>query len=131
MLKHFVEFATPGTFFTETEVRQVKTRIPAELHSIPKYTFALEFFDQEEISKEGEALTGKAKNHSIRIVFGKVFTKDELPAEGFNEHSPLFHNADNTDGKVIKSITGNWQPWDEKWIILEGYPNLKTLTEPI
>ena len=131
MLKHYVEFDTPGTLFPETEVRQVKTRIPAELKRIPKYTYAIEFFDREEITKGKETLVGKAKNRARRIVFGKVFTKEELFAEGFNEHSPLYHNANNTNGNVIKCITGNWQPWDKKWIIPQGYPDLKTLTKPI
>ena len=133
MLKHYVEFDTPGTLFPETEVRQVNTRIPARLSRIPKYTYAIEFFDREEITQKGEALIGKAKNRSHRIVFGKVFTKEELPAQGFDEHSILYSNATSAsdDGKVLKCITGNWQPWDKKWIILEGYPDLKTLTEPI
>ena len=131
MLKHYVEFDTPGAFMPETEVRQVKTRIPASLRRIPKYTYAIEFFDREEVSKNKELLTGRAKNRSKRIIFGKVFTKEELPAQGFDEHSILYRNADNSDGKVIKCITGNWQPWDKDWIILSNYSDLKMLTTPV
>jgi|GEM_PF-1488710 len=129
--KHFVAFDTPGTFFPETEVRQVATRIPAKLERVPERTYAIEFFDQEEVEVNGEVLRGDPKNRSRRIVFGQVFEKEQLRAEGFNERSPLWHNADNTDGKVIKCMTGNWQPWGEDFVILAAHSELARLAAPM
>jgi len=131
MLIHYVEFDTPGVFMPETKVRRVVTRIPAKIGKVPRHTYAIEYFDREEVKKNGEVLYGEAKNRSIRIIFGKVFEKEQLRAEGFNERSPLWHNADNTDGKVIKCITNNWQPWDKDWIVLSRYSGMKHLTNAI
>lgn len=131
MLKHYVEFDTPGAFFPESEMREVGTRIPANLRKIPKGTYAMEYFDKEVIVQDGEVLSGDAKNRSTRIIFGEVFTQDDLIKEGFGEHTPLYHNADNTDGKVIKCIIGNWQPYDKKWIVLKNYEELRSLVKPL
>ena len=130
MLKHYVEFDTPGSFFAESEIREVNDRIPANLSRIPKYTYAIEFFDREVVKKGGEDLSGKTKRHSKRIIFGEVFTQDQLLALGFGKHTPLYRNAGDT-GKVIKCITGNWQPWDKDWIILLDYKGLKSLTQEL
>lgn len=131
MLKHYVEFDTPGVLLPETEVREVKTRFPADLENIPEYTYAINFFDQQEVTKQGEVLTGSPKNKSPRIVFGQVYTKDQLLELGFTEDSHLYHNAYNSEGKVIKCIAGNWQPWDKDWIILRQYSDLKALKDLI
>ena len=131
MLKHFVKFDTPGAFMPETVVREVCTRIPTRLQKIPDGTYALSFFDRVEMEQDGEALVGKAKNHSSRIIFGQVFTKDQLPALGYNERSSLYRNAGNTDDKVIKCNTGNWQPWDKDWIILSCYADMRQLKTAI
>ncbi len=131
MLKHYVNFDTPGAFMPESEVREVKTRIPANLKRIPEGTYALDYFDKEIITKNKEMLSGKVKNQSTRIVFGKIFTLKDLIKEGFNENTPLYHNAESSEGKVIKCIMGNWQPYDKKWIILNNYDDLKSLTNPI
>jgi hypothetical protein len=133
MLKHYVNFDEPGSFMPETMTRMVNTRIPARLKNIPKYTYAIDYFDREEIRQNNEILKGNAKNKSTRIVFGKIYTKSDLLKEGFTTHDPLYHNADNSgcDGKVIKCITGNWQPWYKEWIILNSYEDLKALKEAI
>jgi hypothetical protein len=131
MLKHYVEFDTPGIFMPETETQEVTNRIPASLKKIPKWTYALQYFDLVEVDKDGEKLTGNAKNRSVRVVFGKVYTKSDLEKEGFSRKDPLWRNSENTDDKVIKCITDNWQPWDKNWIILSNYSELKTLTNSI
>jgi hypothetical protein len=81
------------------------------------------------VKQNGELLEGKPKNRSTRIIFGKVYTQSNLMKEGFGEHTALYRNADNTDGKVIKCVTGNCQPFDKNWIILSAYNDLKQLVE--
>ena len=126
MLVHYVEFDLPGAFMPETEVRRVKTRIPANLREVPKCTYAIQYFDREEVRKAKEKLTGPSKNKSSRIVFGQVVTREELPALGFDERSILYRNASNgDDNKLVKCITGNWQPWFRDWIILGDYKKIK------
>jgi hypothetical protein len=131
MLKHYVEFDTPGFFMPESEVRLVKSRVPAQLKKIPKNTYAIEYFDREEIKKDNEVLSSNAKNRSKRILFGKIYTKEDLIKKGFGEHTPLYHNADNTNGRVVQCITGNWQPCNSNYIILDSYKSLETLTTKI
>lgn len=129
MLKHYVNFDTPGFFFPETETRQVRTRIPAKLRNIPKYTYAIDYFDREEIVQNGERLLGSAKNKSRRILFGRRYNLKELEEPGYSKEDALYRNAQSHP--VVKCITGNWQPICDKEILLADYGELKNLKELI
>ncbi len=128
MLVHYVEFDMPGAFMPETETRKVKDRIPANIVNIPKYTYAIQYFDKEEARHGKETLTGKPKSRSKRILFGKEYTLEEIEKMGIGKHTPLYFNA--SQYKVAKCIAGNWQPI-EGAILLPDYKSLKKLNEPI
>ncbi len=131
MLKHCVEFLEPGVFFAESEVREAKDRIPANLTKIPKYTYAISFYDVEIIVKDGETLKGKNKNESQRIVFGEKVHWKKI--EDTPEKRRLRRNLENNGyrGYGVKCITNNWQPFLKDDILLHKHSDLKTLTEAI
>lgn len=133
MIVHYVDFDTPGALFPETETRKVSSRIPAELQNIPNNTYAISYSSREEITKNGKKLVGDYTNESVRILFGNIYTLKMLKEAGFDEHSILYRNVSNSGvkGKVIKCITGNWQPLMKKDIILPDYEALKGLVDPI
>jgi len=131
MIKHYVQFDEPGSFFPESTTRKVSKRIPAELENIPEYTFALNFFDRSEIITKGETLKGKPKNDSIRILFGKKYTLEQLKEQGYSEKDALFRNIENSFPFAVYCLPGNWQPAEENDIVLGGYDELKLLTNVI
>jgi hypothetical protein len=127
MLKHYVEFLTPGVFFPEEENREVKDRVPANLKRIPKYTYAICFYDVERIKKGEEVLSGRAKNKSCRIIFGEKVHWTKVADT--NENRILRSNLEFNGyrGYGIKCITGNWQSFLKDDIVLSKYTGLKTL----
>lgn len=134
MIKHYIEFLEPGFFYPEETVRAVPNRIPAQLNlkNIPKSTYSISYYDQETIMLNNEALTGKQKNLSPRIVFGKFRNADYI-RKNHGEKSTLYRNLNNSDSKKghIECITGNWQPWYKTDIVLPNYKALSTLKEAI
>jgi hypothetical protein len=131
MLKHYVDFLSPGSFFPESEGREVKDRIPCNLKKIPSGIYALSYFDREEVVVKNETLEGRAKGKSCRVIFGKkVHWKkiEDTPNNGI-----LRRNIENNGykGYGIKCVTGNWQPFLKGDIVLKGYDELKTLVESI
>ncbi len=166
MIKHYVDFDLPGAFFPEHDGREVETRIPAQLHNIPQYCYALSFHDVEtsfkcpngqlfdqakelgtkgfcseckeryscitgEGEKKCEALTGRAKNESKRILFGTQYTPDEIASmEERGKDSVLYHNIVNNDWKFgVKCIAGNWQPLRDGELCLQSHKELSKLTQ--
>jgi len=61
MLKHYVEFFYPGSFFSESSFEEVSHRDFDQI-VMPEGAFAFHFFDREEVEQDGELLTGKCKN---------------------------------------------------------------------
>lgn len=132
MLKHYVEFLLPGAFFPEDETREVANRIPAHLSKIPESTYALSFFDVEEQETEsGEVLHGRAKNRSLTIFFGRVYTPSQI-AKLEGKDSILYRNVvGNGFRHGIKCVAGNWQAFNKPDIALGSYKELTTMTTPL
>lgn len=111
MLKHFVEFQYPGSFFPETEVKEVANRNEEELE-IPKRAFGYFFYDQEIIETETDRLVGKRQNISPRTLIGEIKTLDQIRAlEPKSTYSILVSNMEcNGWNSVCLCRTGNYQP---------------------
>lgn len=120
MLKHYVEFLYPGILFSETSVREVKTRQYKKLKKIPKECFGFRYFDKEEIKKCGDILRSKEKNWSGLYCFGEVYTLDRVKKEYPNEKI-LIGNIDRNSrtGKAIKTRRGNWILFEKNDRIIE------------
>jgi hypothetical protein len=112
MTKHYVEFYSPGIFFPETSVKEIKNR--KEKFRIPKGCYGYMFFDQEEIKSGGETLIGKPKNKSGMTFFGKKYSMEDLKRE-FKDNRILISNIECNGYKfAVKTIRGNWQPVGKK-----------------
>lgn len=134
MLKHYATFEMPGTVFAEGEDIEVKDRIPANLPKIPKHTYAIYFWDREEAKKGKEILIGDEKNESVRIIFGTMYTLQDI-AKLKGRNSRLYRNIKNNgDGRKkmgIRCIPSNWQAYQKGDIVLACYKDIKSLTEAI
>lgn len=134
---HYVEFDEPGMLFPETSARRVKTRIPASLMSIPKNTFALNYYDREEICHNKEKLLGDRKNRSPRILFGEAVDIAWLKRMNTIENGKyriLISNikCNSDDGRTaVNCITGNWQALLKDDILLPDHDALKNLKEAL
>ena len=133
MLIHYIEFLTPGTLFPESVIRQIESRNPSEIpvDTIPDGTYVIQFFDREEIIKDGENLVGRNKNHSVIIMFGLRYTLKGLERLRHSEDN-IYRNLKRSDAKhAVKCIPGNWQLEYEDTVILEKYSDLAKLNKEV
>jgi len=128
MIKHYVDFDTPGFILPE---REVETRRPSEVKDIPKNTYSMTFFDREEVDANGETLRGKKKNVSPRILFGTKYDLKGLEKLGYSEKDRLYRNIKWSYKFAVKCITGHWQGVNKKEIILANYADLEQLKEVV
>lgn len=110
MTKHYVEFYYPGSFFSETDVKPIKSR-DAKI-TLPERAYAYRIFDREEIKSGRETLVGKPKNYSPRYIKGEKYdlerVKNEVP-----DSLILQSNMRGNDWKyVIKCRQGFIEPWE-------------------
>lgn len=118
MLKHYVEFSYPGVFLDEYSHEEISERKP-ELVNVPKGAFAYRFYDQEQVTIEGELLKGEPKNYSAYTYFGKSYTLEEIKQE-FPETTTLIRNLENNGwNRAVKTIRGNWKPLMEGDVVIE------------
>lgn len=131
MIKHFVEFDEPGILFPETSSREVKDTIPANLKNIPKYTYAISYYDLEVVKSNGRIARSEPFNRTIRILFGTALSLKDIQRE-HGESSTLYRNlVSNHWPSAVKCITGNYQPKIKGEIVLASHADLKTLTDPM
>lgn len=98
----FIRFFYPGSFVSETSVRQVESReAPTE---IPKGAFGWNFYDKTLIVENGEELWGKEKNTSGKTYIGEVYDIARVKAEMPNERI-LISNMENNGYKSVV-VTG-------------------------
>lgn len=114
MLKHYVEFLYPGILFSESSIREIKTRNYKKLIRIPKECYGFRFFDREEIKNSREVLKGNERNWSGTYYFGKLYTINQVKTEFPNEKI-LIRNIERNSktGKAIRTRWGNWQLFEK------------------
>lgn len=108
MLKHYVTFLFPGSFYPEESTKEISSR--EEKIDAPENCFAYEFWDRNEIEQDGEILRGKAINKSGRYYFGEVFDQQQVADLVPDNSTLLFNMKCNGWDKLIKTRKGNWQP---------------------
>jgi len=118
MLKHYVEFLLPGSFFPESIVREVadRTRPPIDT---PKNCFGYTFFSRTEVELDGEILRGQIKDRSPRTYFGKVMTLEEVKAMP-GDNRILISNVSQYPRGAVKTVCGNWQPLEEGDVVIQA-----------
>lgn len=108
MTRHYVEFYFPGSFFAETSVKEIGDR--DDVFKIPKGCYGYCFFDREEVMVDGEKLTGKRKNQSGMVFFGKKYSVKELKRK-FPDEKRLISNVERNGFEfAVRTVIGNWQP---------------------
>jgi len=85
------------------------------------------------ITKQGEhKITGKSKNESVKILFGKRYSVAELKARNDPELRVLISNLEGNGYPYgVHCITQNWQWAEENDIVIPSYADLSNLTEEI
>lgn len=112
MLAHYVTFLYPGSFVSETSIKQIKSR--KDKLDVPKEAFAYYFWDREEEGRDDDILKGKQKNISRRYYPEASLYDKETVKKIEGENSILYRNMINNNyNRVIKTRCGNWQPFNE------------------
>lgn len=80
MTKHYVRYWFPGIIVSEDSIEEIKSR-NVKIKP-PKGAYAYQFFDREEVEKDGETLIGKPKNESgMFYLGGEVKTREDIERE--------------------------------------------------
>lgn len=121
--KTYVEFLYPGSFMSESSMREVKTRDVLKVE-VPKNAFCFSFFDILSVIVEADGrkvqLTSERVNVSPKHYYGgKLYTVAELKCAFPSERILIRNIEGNGYKKAIKCRTGNWQPLKETDVFIE------------
>lgn len=117
MLKHYVEFVSPGLLISNMHSELVISRDSA-LITLPRNKYGFRFYDKEEVIQNGEALVGKPKNYSGWFYEGEAFTLEQVERE-FPSSNILINNMrSNNYSKVVKTRFGQFFPLEKDDIVL-------------
>jgi hypothetical protein len=124
MIKHFVQYFYPGTFFDKSSVDQIEHRDPHKLIAygeLPPAAVAFQFFDREYVGATTdhgdriETLTRDAHNESLRYYpEATVLDADGVAALGGDKTIALWNMESNTWSRVIRTRRGTLKPFDSK-----------------
>lgn len=107
MIKHYVEFAYPGLFVSETESRKVKSRTTPS--NIPKDSFAYRFYCVEEKQSGERTLRSDRFNISgWHYVGGEVLTPEEVAKKYPNEGILLSNIRNNDIKRIVRTRMGTF-----------------------
>jgi hypothetical protein len=118
MTKTYVRFFYPGLLFSNESTQPIASRdLPVTL---PKGAFGYQFFDREEIEKDGELLIGKDKNHSGNFYVGTELTAAEALKDA-PPNSPLKFNINaNEIKRLVRIKSGGMFPLGENDKVISG-----------
>lgn len=112
MIRHYVEYVIPGSFFNEYSVREIKDR-NKKLEDIPNGTVGFRFYDCNEEVIDGKKMMGVRENISPMTYVGRKYTLAEVKKK-FPELTTLISNMkSNGWNRAVKTIKGNWQPLEK------------------
>ena len=117
MVKHYVEFVVPGSFFNDYITRPIKERDP-NLVVMPKEAVAYRFFDRTEKKVDGEKLHGKRKNYSPFTYYGTEYTLEEITSKFPYLANLIINLKSNGYTRAVKTTNGNWQPLSKNDLVL-------------
>lgn len=113
MLKHYVEYFYPRSFFSESDVQEIPCR--GMRHPKKERAFGYREFSREEVQAGNEVLKGQPKDYSGMTYWGKVYTREEVEALRDPRLDTLLWNMrTNNYQRVVKTVLGNWQPLTER-----------------
>lgn len=136
-VKPMAVYWTPGSFFSEDVAIVLPERsVDAALDAAPEGAFAFKIYDSPICDFEFDAglfrVVPIPQNYSARhYIGGDVFTCDDLRALAVTEGDPkkydiLISNVSRgwgdtlVEGRAIRCRAGNWQPFEEGDVLLDG-----------
>ena len=112
ILKHFVVFMYRGSFVSETEEKEIKSR---EEISLPLHAYCYYFFDREDVVDGKEIFVGKKINETgCFYPNGELYTLAKVKKEMPQEHILISNMECNKWDAVVKSRKGNFIPFNKK-----------------
>lgn len=121
---HHAEYASPGSFFSETGAVQLEARdVDEAVAKAPGHAFCFQLFDRYvidfEYDKRRFQVAPKRTNESGRYYLGgETFTLEQVRAMG-DDFRTLAANMNGNWPLVIRTRHGNWQPFDDGDTLLE------------
>ncbi len=115
MLKHYVRFFIPGSFFPESTTQEVRERTPEAAKPWPDCAFAFQFFSQEQMEGESGVLVGPETDKSGRYyIDARKMTAEEIEKEVPESRMLVANMRGNGWQYVVKCRTGNFQPLEDR-----------------
>ena len=109
----WVEYFIPGSFFSETEEKQLTTGSLTEaMASIPRNAYGFRLYEVVELSgilENGETIVQKKRQNESGMYYpgATVYTQDTVPNIGFVQDNM----RGNRWAHVVKTRKGTWQPF--------------------
>jgi hypothetical protein len=134
--KHWAKYYLPGSFFAEDQAVELSDRsIDAAVARAPEHAFAFVLYDTAVPDFDFDASLFRVvpipQNYSAKHYLGGViYTCDELRALALVEgeqgkYRTLISNVTNytatgdpVEGRAIRCVTGNWQPFEDGDVLL-------------
>lgn len=110
-LKHYIQYAYPGIFISETSEKPIKSR----KEKVPKKkgAYAYRFYSREETKKKGELLWGPTKDLTGWHYFeGELLTLDDVKKQ-YPKEDTLIWNMENNGYKSVVRCGGQFLPFDK------------------
>ena len=116
VLKRFIRFWRPGSFFAEDWSKSVDSFDPESIN-FPEEAYCFQFWEREDVVDREENYEGKPKD--VGPVYyhpdSKVETLEEVKRNRKSENTLIKNMENNGWDKIIWSRWGNWpQPFDSK-----------------
>lgn len=109
MVKHYVEFLCPGLFSSNNQCKEVQSRKPDCVNSIPKDAYAYYFFDRDVKNVNGHNFFGKITNVSPTFYLGTKYSLEEIKNQ-FPEENALISTMKLENHQfAVKTCKGNWE----------------------
>jgi len=119
MLKHYVEFLYPGIVVGEYSSEPTETRDPKYI-TAPEGAVAFRFYDVEEVTIDGETLTGKNKDYSGWFyVVGRAMTLEDVRREMPSKKVLIGNMESNGMDRVVSFPNGITYELHPEDIVLE------------
>jgi len=121
MIKHYVEYYYPGSFFSETSVKEIAQRDVSKI-VIPDDAFGFKFFDRVHAEIDGVELQSKRLNISqMHFYGGRIMSIEDVRRECPDDRILLANMEYSGWKNIIVCRTGNTQPFrDGDVFIIEG-----------
>lgn len=116
MLKQYVEVFFPGSFVSETSVREVANRVDA--FELPRGAYGYRFFARNEIEQDGETLKGGRKDVGPMTYYGEVLTLEDVQALPGGHRILVSNMKCNKRERVVRTIYGDFHPLDAWDVVL-------------